>query len=84
MISPDMGGCALHDPLAVGVVLNPDIVSTTPFSLSVIVDGDQNGRVISNNKNIKYNSDKNVEVALDVKANEFKEDFLNTLYNVFK
>ncbi|MDU5109778.1 MAG: nucleoside hydrolase [Clostridium sp.] len=84
MISPDMGGCALHDPLAVGVAINPNIVSTTPFSLGVIVDGDQNGRVISNNKNIKSNSDKNVEVALDVKAEEFKEDFLNALYNVFK
>lgn len=84
IISPDMGGCALHDPLAVGVAINPDIVSTTAFSLRIIMEGDQSGRVVSNNKNLNFKTIKNVEVALDVKAEEFKKDFLNTLYKVFK
>lgn len=82
MISPDMGGCALHDPLAVGAAINPDIVSTIPFSLNVLKDGEQSGRVISNIKSPE--SSKNVDFALDVKVEEFKEDFLNTLYKVFK
>lgn len=84
IISPDMGGCDLHDPLAVGVAINPDIVSTTAFSLRIIMEGDQSGRVVSNNKNLNFKTIKNVEVALDVKAEEFKKDFLNTLYKVFK
>lgn len=80
IISPNMNGCALHDPLAVGVAINKNFVQTTPFSLTVLSSGEQNGRVISN---IKNNNIKNIDVSLDVNLSLFKEDFLNTLKNVF-
>ncbi|WP_350343502.1 nucleoside hydrolase [Proteinivorax tanatarense] len=42
-----LAGCALHDPLAVGVAIQPDIVKTTPMYLEVVEqEGENRGKVL--------------------------------------
>lgn len=42
---PYLPGCALHDPLAVGVALHPDWVQTVPIHLTCILEGEARGRI---------------------------------------
>lgn len=37
--SPHLGGCGLHDPLAVGVAVDPTLVTTLDINMKVDVDG---------------------------------------------
>ena len=47
--SPHLGGCGLHDPLAVGVAVDPTLVTTLPINLQVDVEGPTRGRTIGDN-----------------------------------
>lgn len=42
---PELGGCALHDPLAVAVAVDPDLVWTEPMCLDVTEEGEKEGQV---------------------------------------
>ena len=44
--SPHLGGCGLHDPLAVGVAVDPTLVTTLDINMKVDVDGPTRGRTI--------------------------------------
>lgn len=48
-IAPKLGGCGLHDPLAVAVALDPSLVETLAIPLTVDVDGPTRGRTIGDN-----------------------------------
>ena len=37
--APHLGGCGLHDPLAVGVALDPSLVQLLPRNLKVDTQG---------------------------------------------
>lgn len=76
-------GCALHDPLAVAVAINPNLVSTISMHMTCLTDKEGYGRTVGDIKKIKL-PNPNTKVCLDVKFNEFLEDFKMTLKNVLK
>ena len=69
--SPGIGGCALHDPLAVGVLIDPSFVKTEVMNIKVVTEGEETGKTIGySGKN------PNVSVCTEVEANRFLEHFL--------
>lgn len=81
-ISPQLGGCALHDPLAVAAALQPDLLSYLPLCLKV--DKEQPGRTIVDQKAMNQDLPRNISVAVDVDTQRIKTDFLHTLNNLFE
>ncbi|UNK19685.1 nucleoside hydrolase [Paenibacillus sp. N3/727] len=69
---PGIGGCALHDPLAVGVVINPEFVKTLPMRVDVITSGDAVGQTVE-----VQDRDSNIEVCVEVDEKAFLEHFLS-------
>lgn len=69
--SPSIGGCALHDPLAVGVLIDPSFVKTEVMNIKVVTEGEAMGETIG------YSGEHpNVNVCIEVEANRFLEHFL--------
>lgn len=69
---PGIAGCALHDPLAVGVVLQPHFVKQVPMHVQVQLDGSAVGQTV------EYpDKEPNIEVCTEVEADKFLEHFLN-------
>lgn len=69
--SPGIGGCALHDPLAVGVLIDPSFVKTEVMNIKVVTEGEAMGETIG------YSGEHpNVNVCIEVEANRFLEHFL--------
>ena len=71
--SPHLGGCGLHDPLAVAVALDPSLVSGLSLPMTVDVAGETRGRTIGRL------SGRPVRVAVDVDAERFRTEFLSRL-----
>ncbi len=71
--NPGIAGCGLHDPLAAGVLLDRDYVQTKKMRLTVPLDGDRKGETSVTSEGA------HVEVCVDVKADEFLKDFIETL-----
>jgi inosine-uridine nucleoside N-ribohydrolase len=64
----------LHDPLAVGVVIHPDLVKKQKLSLNVeIQEGEYLGKIVEGL------GDSNIDVCLAVDAERFLELFLSSL-----
>ncbi|WJY89954.1 nucleoside hydrolase [Corynebacterium confusum] len=78
--SPHLGGCGLHDPLAVAVAAEPDLVGCRRMPLKVDVDGPTIGRTIGDESRI--GEDAGVAVALDVDAERFVDGFVRRLERV--
>lgn len=75
---------ALHDPLAVEVALNNDIISQYLYTdLTVELEGPSRGRTIGKKELIKDGPNK-TKVALQVKADEFLNKFVNSIYEMLK
>ncbi|QPK81567.1 nucleoside hydrolase [Schaalia sp. ZJ405] len=74
--APDLGGCGLHDPLAVAVALDPSLVGTHAMNLRVDCDEPTRGRTIGDPS--RLNSPvKTAKVALTVDADRFLAEFMN-------
>lgn len=43
---PGIGGCALHDPLAIGVAINSSFVTTECMHITVVTEGEKTGQTI--------------------------------------
>lgn len=71
-------GCFLHDPLAVGVALDPTLVRTLPASLKVELDGPSRGRTIGDEARLR-DAERSCEVAVDVDAPRFLGRFLDSV-----
>jgi len=69
---PGAGGCALHDPLAVGVAVSADFVTAEPLHVQVRLDGEELGRTEE-----LPGGRPNMRVCLDVRADEFVKHFLS-------
>lgn len=82
--NPHLKGCALHDPLAVGVALNPSLVSTYPLCLQVMTDKESLGRVVIDKEAMSNGTPRTCHVALDVDAQAFKKRMLQCIENVFQ
>ncbi|WP_172370118.1 nucleoside hydrolase [Sporosarcina jiandibaonis] len=72
-------GCALHDPLTIGVVLDPSIVKTEKHFVEVETKSELNyGQTICDFRNI-WKKEPNMEVCLDVENEKFVDMFIDTL-----
>ncbi|MHC0038809.1 nucleoside hydrolase [Pseudoneobacillus sp. C159] len=74
-VHPFLEGCALHDPLAVGVAAFPEIVTTIPINLKVDLEGETRGRTTEDLNQINVNNS-TTDVCLLVDEKRFREDFL--------
>lgn len=76
--APHLGGCGLHDPLAVAVAADPTLVSTLPINLKVDTDGPTRGRTIGDEMCLN-DPVKSAHVAIDVDVERFLAEFMQRL-----
>ncbi|RBP97921.1 nucleoside hydrolase [Bifidobacterium aemilianum] len=76
--SPHLGGCGLHDPLAVGVAVDPSLVTTLPINMQVDVEGATRGRTIGDNTRLN-DPVKTMEVAVQVDVPRFLKEFMDRI-----
>lgn len=69
---PGIGGCALHDPLAVGVVIDPSFVKMESIEVGVVTEGEEVGRTFE-----QSNGGSKIRVCTEVDADRFVEHFVN-------
>jgi len=80
----DKRGCALHDPLAVGVGIDPSFVSTISLFMKVIYqEGPYYGRTIGDNAKLN-DPNPNVKVAVNVDKERYLKAFMDRLNKLFK
>ena len=76
-------GMAMHDPLAVGALVDPSIVHTAPLSVQVETKGElTTGMLVADRRPLlaDLKAPANVHVALEVDAARFLEMFLHRLH----
>ncbi|WP_199619761.1 nucleoside hydrolase [Paenibacillus alkalitolerans] len=74
---PDIGGCALHDPLAVGMAIDPSFCRTQPLHVEVDVEGlYSTGRTVAFRR-FGPKKPPNMDVCLEVDAERFLEHFMS-------
>lgn len=81
---PGLGGCALHDPLAVAVAMHPEYITTLKLPMKVGTSGDEKGRTIAIAEKLNDPKAANVDVAVDLDVDKFITEFKQTLTNVFE
>lgn len=80
----DKRGCALHDPLAVGVGIDPSFVSTISLFMKVVYqEGLYYGRTIGDNAKLN-DPNPNVKVAVNVDKERYLKAFMDHLNKLFK
>lgn len=77
--NPHMDGCALHDPLAVAVAVDPDLVDCLILPLQVDTEGPTVGRTIGR----WDGSEVETRVAVGVDVDAFVPDFIDKLGQLF-
>ena len=70
--SPGIGGCALHDPLAVGVAIDSSFVVTETMNVKVVTEGKEVGRTVGH-----FGGEPKIRVCTEVEAARFLEHFLS-------
>ena len=76
--SPHLGGCGLHDPLAVAVAADPSLVETLPINLKVDTEGASRGRTIGDETCLN-DPVKSARVAVGVDVARFLQEFMRRL-----
>ncbi|KAB7789114.1 nucleoside hydrolase [Bifidobacterium cebidarum] len=76
--SPHLGGCGLHDPLAVGVAVDPTLVTTLPINMKVDVEGPTRGRTIGDNTRMN-DPVKTMQAAVQVDVPRFLNEFMTRI-----
>ena len=65
--APHLGGCGLHDPLAVAVAVDPSLVTTIERNMKVDTEEPTRGRTIGDEKRLNDGTvTSRVAVAVDV------------------
>jgi len=77
----DLLGCALHDPLAVGVAIYPELAETLALDLTVETEEPARGRTIGNNDQL-YNENPSTEVCIQVDDEKFLTYFMDAMENI--
>jgi inosine-uridine nucleoside N-ribohydrolase len=73
-------GITLHDPLTVGVVVDPNLVQTTPLHVLVETRGEiTTGMTVADRRPFRAEGQSNVDVALDVDVDRFLSLFVERL-----
>jgi len=74
---PGIRGCGLHDPLAVGVVIDPSFVKTRPLHVQVDLEGELSfARTVGDLRDVPE-KEPNMDVCLKVDAERFLRHFLD-------
>lgn len=76
--APNLGGCGLHDPLAVGVAVDPSLVGTLPVNLKVDTEDPTRGRTIGDVDRLN-NPDKTAQAAVTVDVQRFLDEFMSRI-----
>ncbi|WP_010498429.1 nucleoside hydrolase [Paenibacillus elgii] len=71
-LHPYLKGCALHDPLAVGVAVYPDLVRTVPMNMKVDLEDNALGRTT---EDLYRRTEPTTLVCVQVDAERFMKDF---------
>ncbi|MBN4650509.1 nucleoside hydrolase [Corynebacterium diphtheriae] len=79
--APHLGGCGLHDPLAVGVAIDPSLVTLVPINLNVDTEGPTRGRTIGDEVRLN-DPHKNCKVAVGVDVDRFLKEFMERITRV--
>lgn len=79
----DKNGCALHDPLAVGVSIGPTFVQTISLFMKVNYEEHNYGRTIGDNSRLN-DPNPNVKVAVNVDKERYLKVFMERLNSVLK
>lgn len=74
----DHHGCAIHDPLAVGVAIDPSFVSTIKLPMKVVTSGPNSGRTIGDKSRLNDHQ-RLVTVAVQVDKERFVPTFMDHL-----
>ncbi|AKA96893.1 Inosine-uridine preferring nucleoside hydrolase [Corynebacterium ulcerans] len=80
-VAPHLGGCGLHDPLAVAVAVDPSLVTVLPLNLKVDIEGPTRGRTIGNEVKLGEQH-KNAQVAVAVDVERFLKEFMERITRV--
>lgn len=81
--SPHLGGCALHDPLAVAVAVEPTLVDTLALNMKVDTEGVFAGRTIGDETRINEPA-RDTLACVNVNVPLFLEEFMDKLTALFK
>lgn len=73
--SPGIGGCALHDPLAVGVVIDPAFCRTEKMRVEVVTEGERTGETVGERSALTPS----INVCLEVDADRFLQHFTSRI-----
>lgn len=79
----DKNGCALHDPLAVGVSIDLTFVQTISLFMKVNYDEHNYGRTIGDNSRLN-DPNPNVKVAVNVDKERYLKVFMERLNGILK
>ncbi|MGN8646547.1 nucleoside hydrolase [Gracilibacillus sp. HCP3S3_G5_1] len=74
-LHPYLAGCALHDPLAIGVAIHPDFIKTISLPIHVDTAPDALGRTSED----LFRDYSRTQVGIEVNAERFMEDFFKKL-----
>lgn len=80
--SPRLKGCALHDPLAVAVAIQPGLLETIQLHMKVETEGPSTGRTIGDNERINE-PHPNVAVGVNVDVATFLHEFMTRTLALF-
>lgn len=80
--NPQVPGCALHDPLAVGVALDPSFITTLGLNMFVSTDKETYGRTIGDQARLDQ-PETNVNVGINVDADRYLATFMKYLTGLF-
>lgn len=81
--NPQLNGCALHDPLAVGVAIDPSFITTLDLNMFVATDAQHYGRTIGDQARLN-DPQTNVKVGLTVDKKRYLDAFMQRLTGLFK
>lgn len=76
--APHLGGCGLHDPLAVAVAVDPSLVTTLDINMKVDTEGETRGRTIGDEERLN-DPVKTAKVAVGVDVERFLGEFMDRL-----
>ncbi|MFL2030295.1 nucleoside hydrolase [Loigolactobacillus zhaoyuanensis] len=81
-LNPQLHGCALHDPLAVGVALDPSLVQTIGLNMKVETDAPFAARTVGDVERLNVPTT-NVQVAVNVDVPTYLKRFMHRLTALF-
>lgn len=76
--APHLGGCGLHDPLAVAVAVDPTLVTCLDINMKVDTEGETRGRTIGDEERLN-DPVKTTRVAVGVDVDRFLDELMTRL-----